>query len=201
MPRRISQGRELSPGLARGPDDAQLFAQSRTLRTKQLLGLDCSMVNLDLAAPSPPFCPIARFSFPFAGRRPSRNQLRKSSSAARRATMPQSKPRHDRFSAFPAFIEAGAVHRARLSRERCRWQKSIVLLHFGSWSTAFEPRDWVAIFLKSYDKGGVAQRVRAGCVRPERTFSAMATDDEFRRRVQRLRQRERDRVGPPIAHA
>ena len=33
--------------------------------------------------PAPPFCPIARFSFSFAGLRPSRNQLRKSSSAAR----------------------------------------------------------------------------------------------------------------------
>jgi hypothetical protein len=33
-------------------DDAQLFGQSRTLRVKQLLGLACSMANLDLAAPS-----------------------------------------------------------------------------------------------------------------------------------------------------
>jgi hypothetical protein len=48
-------------------DDAQLFGQSRTLRIKQLLGLDCSMANLDLAAPSTTFCPIPRFSFPFAG--------------------------------------------------------------------------------------------------------------------------------------
>jgi hypothetical protein len=48
-------------------DDAQLFGQSRTLRIKQLLGLDCSMANLDLAASSTTFCPIPRFSFPFEG--------------------------------------------------------------------------------------------------------------------------------------
>jgi hypothetical protein len=38
-------------------DDAQLFGQSRTLRIKQLLGLDCSMANLDLAAPSTDILP------------------------------------------------------------------------------------------------------------------------------------------------
>jgi hypothetical protein len=38
MPRRIIQGRELSPSLGRGLEDAHLFVQSRTLRTKQLLG-------------------------------------------------------------------------------------------------------------------------------------------------------------------
>jgi hypothetical protein len=48
-------------------DDAQLFGQSRTLRIKRLLGLDCSMANLDLAAPSTDILPNPRFSFPFAG--------------------------------------------------------------------------------------------------------------------------------------
>lgn len=50
-------------------NDAQLFGQSRTLRVKQLLGLDCSMANLDLAAPSPasPFCPIPTIFMPFRG--------------------------------------------------------------------------------------------------------------------------------------
>ena len=47
--------------------DAQLFGQSRTLRVKQLLGLDCSMANLDLAAPSAAILPKLRFSCPFAG--------------------------------------------------------------------------------------------------------------------------------------
>jgi hypothetical protein len=50
VPRRINQGRELSPGEKHG--DAQLFGQSRTLRVKQLLGLTCAMANLDLAAPN-----------------------------------------------------------------------------------------------------------------------------------------------------
>ena len=78
MPRRINQGRELSP---RTHGDAQLFGQSRTLRIKQLLGLACSMDNLDLAAPSV-ILHKRRFSCPFAGLRASCNQLRKSSSAA-----------------------------------------------------------------------------------------------------------------------
>jgi hypothetical protein len=52
VPRRINQGRGLS-SLPVELDDAQLFGQSRTLRIKQLLGLDCSMANLDLAAPEP----------------------------------------------------------------------------------------------------------------------------------------------------
>ena len=80
MPSRITQGRELSPALGQDPDDAQLFGQSRTLRIKQLLGLACSMANLDLAAPSTAilsnpddFHSLSRAS------RPSRNQLRKSS--------------------------------------------------------------------------------------------------------------------------
>ena len=61
VPRRIIQGRELSPILRRGLEDAHLFVQSRTLRTKQLLGFDCAMANRDLAAPSPTFCPIQAF--------------------------------------------------------------------------------------------------------------------------------------------
>ena len=51
VPRRISQGRELSPELSEPHDDAQLFTQSRTLRTKQLLGLNSSTGWFDLAAP------------------------------------------------------------------------------------------------------------------------------------------------------
>jgi hypothetical protein len=52
---------------ARERGDAQLFGQSRTLRVKQLLGLNCSMANLDLAAPSAAILPNLRFSCPFAG--------------------------------------------------------------------------------------------------------------------------------------
>jgi hypothetical protein len=64
-------------------DDAQLFGQSRTLRIKQLLGLDCSMANLDLAAPSPDILPNPTIFHSLSRAcRPSRNQLRKSSSAA-----------------------------------------------------------------------------------------------------------------------
>jgi hypothetical protein len=48
-------------------NDAHLFVQSRTLRIKQLLGLDCSMANLDLAAPSPAILSKPGFSFSFAG--------------------------------------------------------------------------------------------------------------------------------------
>jgi hypothetical protein len=65
VPRRINQGRELSPGKKHG--DAQLFGQSRTLRIKQLLGLTCAMANLDLAAPSAAILPKLRFSCSFAG--------------------------------------------------------------------------------------------------------------------------------------
>src|SRR5213593_4716005 len=48
-------------------DDAQLFGQSRTLRIKQLLGLDCSMANLDLAAPSTDILPSPTIFIPFRG--------------------------------------------------------------------------------------------------------------------------------------
>jgi hypothetical protein len=47
--------------------DAQLFGQSRTLRVKQLLGLENSMANPDLAAPNAAILPNQRFSCPFAG--------------------------------------------------------------------------------------------------------------------------------------
>jgi hypothetical protein len=66
VPRRINQGRELSP---REHGDAQLFGQSRTLRIKQLLGLACSMANLDLAAPNTAILHTRRFSCLFAGLR------------------------------------------------------------------------------------------------------------------------------------
>ena len=52
---------------ARERGDAQLFGQSRTLRVKQLLGFDCSMANLDLAAPSTAILHARRFSWSFAG--------------------------------------------------------------------------------------------------------------------------------------
>jgi hypothetical protein len=42
VPCRITQGRGLSPVPIEALNDAQLFAQSRTLRVKQLLGLDGS---------------------------------------------------------------------------------------------------------------------------------------------------------------
>ena len=51
MPRRISQGRELIVELTEAPPDAQLFTQSRTLRTTQLLGLNSATGWFDLAAP------------------------------------------------------------------------------------------------------------------------------------------------------
>jgi len=46
---------------------AQLFGQSRTPRVKQLLGLERSMANPDLAAPNAAILPNQRFSCPFAG--------------------------------------------------------------------------------------------------------------------------------------
>jgi hypothetical protein len=52
---------------ARERGGAQLFGQSCTLRVKQLLGLNCSMANLDFAAPSAAILPNRRFSCPFAG--------------------------------------------------------------------------------------------------------------------------------------
>jgi hypothetical protein len=64
VPRRINQGRELSP---REDGDAQLFGQSHTLRIKQLLGLAYSMADLDLAAPSAAILHKRRFSCLFAG--------------------------------------------------------------------------------------------------------------------------------------
>jgi hypothetical protein len=48
-------------------DDAQLFGQSRTLRIKQLLGLDGSMAHLDLAAPSTDILPNPTIFIPFRG--------------------------------------------------------------------------------------------------------------------------------------
>jgi hypothetical protein len=48
-------------------DDAQLFGQSRTLRIKQLLGLDYSMAHLDLAAPSTDILPNPTIFIPFRG--------------------------------------------------------------------------------------------------------------------------------------
>jgi hypothetical protein len=65
--------------------DAQLFGQSRTLRIKQLLGLACSMANLDLAAPSAAILHKQRFSFFSRASGPSCNQLRKSSGAGDRS--------------------------------------------------------------------------------------------------------------------
>jgi hypothetical protein len=50
VPRRINQGRKLSPG--ENTATLNYSSQSRTLRVKQLLGLDCFMANLDLAVPS-----------------------------------------------------------------------------------------------------------------------------------------------------
>jgi len=64
---------------ARERGDAQLFGQSRTLRVKQLLGLNCSMANLDLAAPSAAILPNYDFHVLSRAFRPSWNQLRKSS--------------------------------------------------------------------------------------------------------------------------
>jgi hypothetical protein len=49
-PRRINQGRELSP--CENTATLKLFGQSRTLRITQSLGLAGSMASLDLAAPS-----------------------------------------------------------------------------------------------------------------------------------------------------
>jgi hypothetical protein len=66
MPSHITQGRELSPPLGKR-DDAQLFGQSRTLRIKQLLGLDCSMANLDLAAFSTDIVPNFTIFISFRG--------------------------------------------------------------------------------------------------------------------------------------
>jgi hypothetical protein len=61
-------------------NDAQLFVQSRTLRIKQLLGLDCSMANLDVAAPRAAILPNPEdFHALSRASRPGPNQLRKSS--------------------------------------------------------------------------------------------------------------------------
>ena len=59
----------------------RLFDQSRTLQIKQLLGLDGSMANLDLAAPSRAFWPIQDFHALSRASGPSRNRC-------------ESRPRH-----------------------------------------------------------------------------------------------------------
>jgi hypothetical protein len=56
VPRCIIQGRELSR-FWRRTARRSIIRQSRTLRIKQLLGLDRSMANLDLAAPSAAILP------------------------------------------------------------------------------------------------------------------------------------------------
>ena len=63
------------------PHDAQLFGQSRTLRTKQLLGLNGSTGWFDLAAPDATILAHADFHR-VSGAEGPRQQLRKSSSAA-----------------------------------------------------------------------------------------------------------------------
>jgi hypothetical protein len=65
VPRHINQGSRAIAARERG--DAQLFGQSRTLRVKPLLGFDCSMANLDLAAPSTAILYARPFSWSFAG--------------------------------------------------------------------------------------------------------------------------------------
>jgi hypothetical protein len=55
VPRRINRGRELSSG--ENPATLNYSVNSRTLRVEQLLGLNCSMANLDLAAPSAAILP------------------------------------------------------------------------------------------------------------------------------------------------
>jgi hypothetical protein len=45
-------------------------------------------------------------------------------------------------------------------------------------AAAFEPEDWVAIFLKCYDTNSVTQRVGPVSWVQERTVSAMAGGDE-----------------------
>jgi len=70
-------------GSHRGINDAQLFGQSRTLRTRQLLGFDGSTGCFDLTAPRR--CHSADthgFSCSFAGCKPRLSQLRKSSRTA-----------------------------------------------------------------------------------------------------------------------
>jgi hypothetical protein len=81
VPPRITQGREYRRSW-QGLDDAQ-FIRSITFRVKQLLGLDCSMANLDLAAPSTAILyNLQDFHFVTRASMPSRNQLRKSSQTA-----------------------------------------------------------------------------------------------------------------------
>ena len=69
VPRRISQGRGLSSARW-APNDAQLFGQSRTLRIKQLLGLNGSTGSVRSRRSRRRYSDARRFSSRFAGRRP-----------------------------------------------------------------------------------------------------------------------------------
>jgi hypothetical protein len=80
VPRHISQGRGLSSAPAES-NDAQLFVQSRTLRTKQLLGLTGS-TGLIRSHRSRRRYSAASIFIAFRGPEAHPNQLRKSSSAA-----------------------------------------------------------------------------------------------------------------------
>jgi hypothetical protein len=61
VPRRISQGSRAIVERTRSPHDAQLFTQSRTLRTTQLLGLDGSTGYVDLTVPAATIVPTPIF--------------------------------------------------------------------------------------------------------------------------------------------
>jgi hypothetical protein len=103
--------------------DAQLFGQSRTLRVKQLLGLESSMANPDLAAPNAAILPNDNFHVISRAARPSCNQLRKSSNAT--------------------------SHVRKINRSSNLWQRVVrdrlsicVSMRCGDWATLDDFRNW-----------------------------------------------------------
>ena len=67
VPRRISQGRELSPGLARTRTTLNYSVNHARSGPNSCSASIAPLANLDLAAPSPPFCPIATIFILFRG--------------------------------------------------------------------------------------------------------------------------------------
>lgn len=65
----------------------------------------------------------------------------------------------DRFPADRAFIEQWRTGVQAFGPVQCSRERRDAPIRF--LRTVFEPTDWVAVFLKSYESGAVAQRVAA----------------------------------------
>ena len=66
--------------------------------------------------------------------------------------------------------------------------------------TAYEPDDWIAVFLKSYETGQTLQRVGPLSLFLEPRRARVAAGDERPKRFNVLRQRQCHQARRPFAH-